>query len=182
MSLPQPLIQYCDSTNIAISIADHKNDTPLIYVNQKFESLTGHSGNALYGKNCRILQNKSKNIQNRQKIRKFISDNSIDSIRVPLINFKKNGTPFVNLLFMSKLKDCLSNTQYLFASQFDISNTYPDILSQYEHNLETTLTEIPSAMTGNTFSLSGSLPVIANATATIAQAKVMLDQIDASFI
>ncbi|MBR0560558.1 PAS domain-containing protein [Neokomagataea anthophila] len=182
MPLPQLLSQYCDNTSIAISIAHNKYDHPLIYVNKKFEELTGYNGNDLYGKNCRALQNNSKNKHNRQRIRDFIYNKNINNIRVPLVNFKKDGTPFINLLFISKLKDCLENTQYLFASQFDISNTYPDILSQYEHVLETTLSEIPKTMSNNRIVLSGSLSVVANAAASIAQAKIMLDQIDASHL
>ncbi|GBR48473.1 PAS domain-containing protein [Neokomagataea thailandica] len=182
MPLPQPLIQYCNDIHIAVSIAENTNDHPLLYVNQHFEQLTGYGKDELYGKNCRILQNKSNNDYNKSRIREFLKKDSIESIRVPLINFKKNGTPFINLLFMSKIKNCLNNTQYLFASQFDVSNTYPDILSHYEHTLKTALIDIPKTVRPNSLILSGSLSVVANATAAIAQAKVMLDQADAPLL
>lgn len=182
MLLPTQLIKYCEGTKIAISIAQSDNDQPLIYVNKSFETLTGYHGEELYGDNCRVLQKSIPNRKNRQKIRDFIKDSATSNIRVPLINFKKDGTPFVNLLFMSKLKNNFDDTKYLFASQFDISHTYPDVLAVYEHTLETTLTEIPKTLGSNKIILSGSLSVVANAAATIAQAKIMLDQIDASYL
>ncbi|GBR52462.1 signal transduction histidine kinase [Neokomagataea thailandica NBRC 106555] len=182
MSLPPQLLKYCESATVAISLASTEYGEPLLYVNPSFEQLTGYNGTELYGKNCRLLQKNSPNTENRKKIRDFINNDDIESIRTPLINFKKDNTPFVNLLFMSKLKNSIGKTEFLFASQFNVSHTYPNMISNYENNLENTLTNIPSIIRNNNLILSGSLSVVANAAATIAQAKIMLDQIDASYI
>ncbi len=56
----------------------------------------------------------------RAKIHLFLSRQGAASVRTPIINFRKDGKPFVNLLFMSKLTSS-SDVQYIFASQFDIS-------------------------------------------------------------
>ncbi|KAG2446816.1 hypothetical protein HYH02_008376 [Chlamydomonas schloesseri] len=87
-----------------ITIADCSlPDMPLIYANAGFVRTTGYSAAYVLGKNCRFLQGEGTDCQQVIDLKKAISEGK--SCVVQLLNYKKNGDPFVNYLSLTPIHD-----------------------------------------------------------------------------
>lgn len=178
-----PLQEFFDHATVALALADAHGDNHLRLVNERFRTLTGYSDEDVLNRNCRMLQRSSKGVRAdnqdaRQKIHAFLERKSISTVRTPIINFRKDDEPFVNLLFMSKLTSTSGDVKYIFASQFDVSRTRGDLLEAYDRDLEGTLNRIAPLLEGHNVIIEGSLATIANSAATIAQAKLTLAELE----
>nr|AML76534.1 putative LOV domain-containing protein [Elegia tectorum] len=80
-------------------------DFPLIYVNSVFEAATGYRADEVLGRNCRFLQFRDPHAQRRHplvdpmvvfEIRRCLEDGI--EFQGELLNFRKDGTPLVNVL------------------------------------------------------------------------------------
>lgn len=179
-TLPEPLVDYMQGSTIALSLAEAGNDEPLVLVNKRFERLTGYTQSEIAGRNCRFLQGNADNADARAQIHRFLESDRQQTVRTPIVNFRKDGVPFVNLLFMSKLRWRGDVARYIFASQFDVSRSQADLLREYDKALGETLTVLSPALAESGVILEGSLNSIANTATMIAQAKLMLSDIDAN--
>jgi PAS domain S-box-containing protein len=177
-SIPFELRDYFERSNIALALAAAEPDNPLVLVNEKFRSLTGYADDDVIGRNCRLLQKDVENREARERIHAFLEGDAQASVRTPIINFRKNGEPFVNLLYMSKLRDRSGRPRFLFASQYDISRSHPERLAEYDAELARTLSRMTPALSENGIVIEGTLMAIANAASLIAQAKVTLSDLD----
>lgn len=84
-------------------------DCPIIYVSDIFERLTGYNKHEVKGQNCRFLQSPTGIIQSGAK-REFVDNDSVYYLKNrigakkeaqrSLINYRKGGQPFMNLLTM----------------------------------------------------------------------------------
>ncbi|KAI9834227.1 MAG: hypothetical protein M1819_003065 [Sarea resinae] len=84
-------------------------DIPIIYCSEVFERLTGYSKHEILGRNCRFLQAPDGKVQSGIK-RKYVDDDSVlylknmiaqrKEAQISLINYRKGGQPFMNLLTM----------------------------------------------------------------------------------
>jgi PAS domain S-box-containing protein len=74
-------------------------DTPIIYVNPAFERITGYSANEVLGHNCRFLQGEDKDQPDLEGLRSAIREGR--EYRAVLKNYRKDGTPFWNELYVS---------------------------------------------------------------------------------
>ncbi|GAB0116298.1 PAS domain-containing protein [Acidisoma sp. 7E03] len=173
--IPNLLRSYLEQSPVALALAAAEGDQPLLLVNEGFHRLTGFSGEDVTGRNCRFLQKEADNGEARRKIRDFLSDRRIGNLRTPIINFRKDGRPFVNLLYMSKLRGRDDAVRFIFASQFDISRTQPSLLADYDAALDRTLSDLDPALAPTGLIIEGSLMTIGSSAALIAQAKMTLD-------
>lgn len=176
--IPEELKDYFDRSNVALALAAVGNDNPLLLVNAKFRDLTGYADEDVIGRNCRLLQKDVENAEARAKIHSFLEEEGQSAVRTPIVNFRKDGRPFVNLLYMSKLRDLGGRVRYLFASQFDISRSQPDMLTEYDAELGRTLARLSPALAENGMMIEGTLMTIANTASMIAQAKLTLSDLD----
>ncbi|WP_062011905.1 PAS domain-containing protein [Aureimonas sp. AU4] len=177
-SIPFELRNYFEHSNIALALAAAEEDNPLVLVNEKFRSLTGYADEDVIGRNCRLLQKDADNSEARRRIHAFLEGDAQASVRTPIINFRKNGEPFVNLLYMSKLRDRSGRVRFLFASQYDVSRSHPERLAEYDAELAKTLSRMSPVLSENGIVIEGTLMAIANAASMIAQAKVTLSDLD----
>lgn len=177
--IPVELRRYFEASHIALALADVSDDNPLLLVNERFRVLTGYTDEEVIGRNCRLLQRDAENRQARAKIRTFLEAGRQASVRTPIVNFRKDGQPFVNLLYMSKLKSLSGEVRFLFASQFDVSRSQPELLSAYDAELGRTLSRLGPTLAESGIVIEGSLMTIANTVATVAQAKLTLADLDA---
>lgn len=86
-----------------------KHDLPIIYCSEVFERLTGYTRYEILGRNCRFLQAPDGKVQSGVK-RKYVDDRSVlhlknqitrrQEAQLSLINYRKGGQPFMNLLTM----------------------------------------------------------------------------------
>ncbi|WP_394654106.1 PAS domain-containing protein [uncultured Sphingomonas sp.] len=178
--LPRPLADYLEASRVALAVASADGDNPLLFVNPAFSALTGYTPADVVGRNCRLLQRDAPNDEARDKIHEFLSRGRQANVRTPIVNFRKDGTPFVNLLYMSRLTSSDRTRRYIFASQFDVSRSQPEKLAQYDVDLGATLSKLEPIAGDAGIVVEGTLLAIANSAATIAQAKLMLADLEAS--
>ncbi|KAF3931737.1 Phototropin-2 [Dactylella cylindrospora] len=84
-----------------------KYDMPIVYCSATFERLTGYTKHEILGRNCRFLQSPTGQVEKGSK-RKYVDEESVrylkqqcddlDEAQVSLINYRKGGQPFMNLL------------------------------------------------------------------------------------
>ena len=91
------------SSNGIIITDPTRPDNPIIYVNQKFEQITGYGAAEAVGKNCRFLANADREQPGVDELRIAIREGREWS--GPLRNFRKDGTPFWNELYIAPVRD-----------------------------------------------------------------------------
>ncbi len=94
-------------------------DNPIIFCNQAFEQLTGYSQEEILGQNCRFLQGEGTDTEAIAEIRKSLE--AYEDVHIELLNYRKDGTPFWNALFISPVIDTTGRLVYFFASQLDVT-------------------------------------------------------------
>lgn len=176
--VPDDLRRYCEHGHIALALAGVSDDNPLLLVNEPFYKLTGYDAPEVVGRNCRLLQRDAENQEAREKIHAFLEDDRVGAVRTTILNFRKDGRPFVNLLYMSKLRALSGEVRFLFASQFDVSRSQPELLTAYDAELSRTLARLRPTLAESGIVIEGSLKAIANSVATVAQAKLTLADLD----
>ncbi|WP_339108667.1 PAS domain-containing protein [Thioclava sp. GXIMD4216] len=119
--LPPALERYFERSRIALALSEMNEDVPLCLVNHAFLDLTGYETQDVLGRNCRFLQGDDSDAADKAELSKFIHDDLRDSGRFHILNYRKDGSRFHNLVFMSRLRDEEGVTRYILASQFDMS-------------------------------------------------------------
>lgn len=84
-------------------------DFPIVYCSENFERLTGYNKHMILGRNCRFLQSPDGKVEAGVK-RKYVDDDSVLYLKnminmrreaqISLINYRRGGQPFMNLLTM----------------------------------------------------------------------------------
>jgi PAS domain S-box-containing protein len=86
-------------------------DMPIIFASEGFCNFTGYGYNEIEGRNCRFLQGPETKRQEVDGIREAIQKEVERSVN--LLNYRKDGTPFVNEFFISPLRDENKKLQYV---------------------------------------------------------------------
>lgn len=94
-------------------------DQPIIYVNPAFERITGYSAAEVIGRNCRFLQGSEHAQAGITEIRQGLAEKR--DTHVVLRNFRKDGTPFWNDLYIAPVPDEEGNITHFIGVQSDIS-------------------------------------------------------------
>ncbi|KAF2500535.1 blue light regulator 1 [Lophium mytilinum] len=86
-----------------------KDDVPIVFCSDNFERLTGYTKHMILGRNCRFLQSPDGYVEAGIK-RKYVDDDSVlylknminmrKEAQISLINYRRGGQPFMNLLTM----------------------------------------------------------------------------------
>lgn len=76
-------------------------DNPIVAVNQPFELLTGYSEAELIGQNCRILAGPRTDREKAARLRQAVEQCA--SVVVELVNYRKDGSAFVNAVMIAPL-------------------------------------------------------------------------------
>lgn len=105
------------------------NDCPIIYVSDNFQNLTGYNRHEILGKNCRFLQSPSGVVEAGTK-REFVANDAVfklknaiaerKEIQQSLINYRKGGKPFLNLLTMIPIPWDTDEIRYYIGFQIDL--------------------------------------------------------------
>jgi PAS domain S-box-containing protein len=97
----------------------HRSDNPLIFCNAAFEQLTGYAQDEILGRNCRFLQGDGTDPEVVAQIRRGLKAG--EDIHQEVLNYRKDGTPFWNALFISPVVDSDGSLVYHFASQLNVT-------------------------------------------------------------
>ncbi|XP_038902662.1 phototropin-2 isoform X2 [Benincasa hispida] len=96
-----------------------KPDCPIVYASSGFFGMTGYASEEVIGRNCRFLQGPETDQKEVDKIRYAVKNGKSYCGR--LLNYKKNGTPFWNLLTVTPIKDDNGNTIKFIGMQVEVS-------------------------------------------------------------
>jgi len=91
------------SSNGIIITDPNRPDNPIIYVNQRFEQITGYSPEEAVGLNCRFLARGDRDQPGMDELRLAIREGREWS--GPLLNYRKDGTPFWNELYIAPVRN-----------------------------------------------------------------------------
>nr|AHZ63854.1 phototropin [Gnetum montanum] len=96
-----------------------KPDYPILYASAGFYKMTGYTVKEVIGQNCRFLQGAETDPSEITKIREALSEGKGYCGRI--LNYKKDGTPFWNLLTISPIKDDTGNILKFIGMQVEVS-------------------------------------------------------------
>ena len=108
------------------------HDLPIIYCSDIFERLTGYTKHEILGRNCRFLQAPDGKVQSGVK-RKYVDDDVVLHLKnkimnrreaqTSLINYRKGGQPFMNLLTIIPITWDSDEVKYYVGFQVDLVET-----------------------------------------------------------
>nr|AML76859.1 putative LOV domain-containing protein [Marrubium vulgare] len=96
-----------------------KPDCPIMYASSGFFTMTGYSSKEVIGRNCRFLQGPETDQNEVDKVRYAAKNGTSYCGR--LLNYKKDGTPFWNLLTITPIKDDKGRTIKFIGMQVEVS-------------------------------------------------------------
>lgn len=106
-----------------------KDDIPIVYCSDNFERLTGYTRHMILGRNCRFLQSPDGHVESGVK-RKYVDDDSVlylknmvntqKEAQISLINYRRGGQPFMNLLTMIPITWDSDTVKFFVGFQVDL--------------------------------------------------------------
>lgn len=112
-------------------------DNPIVYASDGFVKVTGYERNEIIPRNCRFLQNRYTDRNSVKRIKHSLLD-AHESVEL-LLNERKTGEPFWNLLYCSPLKDQTGKVAFFLGGQINVSTTVhnaSDILRVLSYSAE----------------------------------------------
>lgn len=100
----EPNRRQWQALNAGVVISDARApDMPIVFVNALFEQMSGYTSSEILGRNCRFLQGADSSQPGISDIRSAIKaqTNGYATLR----NYRKDGSLFVNQLFISPIRD-----------------------------------------------------------------------------
>jgi PAS domain S-box-containing protein len=118
-----PLV-LCDANRI---------DLPIVYCSEAFENLTGYRSDEILGKNCRFLQSPNGDESKLRLKRRRGGDETLSTLKrrimakretqTTILNYKKDGTPFTNLLTTIPIRWDSEEVRFVVGFQAEIPPT-----------------------------------------------------------
>jgi PAS domain S-box-containing protein len=109
-----------EMTRMPMILTDpNQPDNPVVFANRAFEDLTGYTQEEIVGRNCRFLQGTQTDRDQVAELREAIAEQR--PISVELLNYKRDGTPFWNGVFVAPVFSTDNKLLYFFASQLDVT-------------------------------------------------------------
>ena len=94
-------------------------DTPIIYASEEFNRTTQYGRDYVVGRNCRFLQGPR---SNRAAVRRLAYNirGGMETSET-ILNYRRDGSPFMNLLMTAPLFDNKGKIRYILGAQIDVS-------------------------------------------------------------
>ena len=109
-----------EMTRMPIILTDPRQaDNPIVFANNAFLDLTGYDLEEVLGRNCRLLQGAQTNRTVVDQLRTAIAERR--AVSVELLNYRRDGSPFWNGVFIGPVYDEAGELLFFFASQLDVS-------------------------------------------------------------
>ncbi|KAG5182318.1 structural basis For light-dependent signaling in the dimeric Lov Photosensor Ytva [Tribonema minus] len=97
------------------------HDNPIVYVSDGFIDMTGYNRYEINGINCRFLQGHDTSPEDVDVIRTALKERK--HARVCLLNYRKDGTRFINQFNISPLRDVDGELAYFIGVQMQVEDT-----------------------------------------------------------
>ena len=109
-----------EMTRMPMILTDpNQPDNPIVFANKAFLDLTRYEEDEVLGRNCRFLQGAQTDRQQVDEMRHAVDHR--DSVALEVLNYKRDGTPFWNAVFIGPVYDTSGTLLYFFASQLDVT-------------------------------------------------------------
>ncbi len=109
-----------EMTRMPMILTDpNEADNPIAFANKAFLDLTGYEESEVLGRNCRFLQGAQTDRNVVADLRDAVA--ARQSIAVELLNYRRDGSPFWNAVFIGPVYDTSGKLLYFFASQLDVT-------------------------------------------------------------
>ena len=109
-----------EMTRMPMILADpRQDDVPIVFANNAFLDLTGYEEGEVLGRNCRFLQGAGTDPEQVRQLREAIDKR--EAVALEILNYRRDGTPFWNAVFMGPVFDPEGELLYFFASQLDVT-------------------------------------------------------------
>ncbi|WP_370195651.1 MULTISPECIES: PAS domain-containing protein [Aurantimonas] len=95
------------------------DDNPIVYANRAFEKITRYSSDAVIGRNCRFLQGDDTDPAQVRQLAQAVREER--DFSVDIVNYRSDGTKFLNRLMITPLYDEERNLQCFLGVQRDMS-------------------------------------------------------------
>ncbi|WP_412030277.1 PAS domain S-box protein [Deinococcus yunweiensis] len=149
------LIPGLDVGLVAAVIVDvRQDDTPLVYVNPAFETLTGYPAATVLGQNCRFLQATDRDQPSRLALRRAVE--ARQPLTATIRNYRRDGSAFLNELTLTPLRDAADTVTHMLGFLTDVTatrrfeallNRIPDPLLAFDREWVTTFANAAAAGT-----------------------------------
>ncbi|EGB04346.1 hypothetical protein AURANDRAFT_32655 [Aureococcus anophagefferens] len=117
-------MQTLQSAQRSFCITDPSlKDNPIVYASASFLSTTGYPLDEVIGKNCRFLQGPGTFPGTVAELAKGIAEGT--DTTVTILNYKKDGTPFWNQLFVASLRDINKRVVNYVGVQIPVAGPLP---------------------------------------------------------
>ncbi len=114
------LFAAIEMTRMPMILADpRKEDCPIVFANNAFLDLTGYEEAEVLNRNCRFFQGAATDPAAVSQLRDALREHR--PIALEILNYRRDGAPFWNAIFMGPVFDQTGELIYFFASQLDVS-------------------------------------------------------------
>jgi len=114
------LTQILDSCVNGVTLSDPDlEDSPIVYANKAFETITLYSQPEIVGRNCRFLQGADRDQPELDRLRAAIRER--EPVEVVLRNYRKGGQLFFNRLVVKPLLGPSGEIIYFLGVQYDVT-------------------------------------------------------------
>ncbi|KIX95177.1 uncharacterized protein Z520_09093 [Fonsecaea multimorphosa CBS 102226] len=96
-----------------------QEDNPIVFASEEFYRQTGYEPDYVIGRNCRFLQGSKTNRESVARLRESIVKG--EDICETLLNYRRDGRAFMNLLMIAPLHDDKGNVKYHIGAQVDVT-------------------------------------------------------------
>ena len=112
-----------EMTRMPMVVTDpNRPDNPIVFTNGAFLDLTGYAQDEVLGRNCRFLQGARTDRATVRQIAEALAERR--PVAVEVLNYRKDGTPFWNALFIGPVFGPDGRLLHFFSSQFDATRRH----------------------------------------------------------
>ncbi|CAM1503284.1 Fc.00g080600.m01.CDS01 [Cosmosporella sp. VM-42] len=111
-----------------------KNGNPIVFASDEFEELTGYTRFEVLSRNCRFMQGPQTDREAISRIRSALWRR--EECMELLLNFRRDGQPFWNLLRLVPLVDGSGKPKFFMGAQIDVSScveNYEDVIKMLSY-------------------------------------------------
>ncbi|KAL9058456.1 MAG: hypothetical protein Q9162_001752 [Coniocarpon cinnabarinum] len=124
-TLPPHLREASEGLAEVFCLSDpSRPDNPIVFASEEFHRTTQYGMSYAIGRNCRFLQGPSTNPLSVRRIATAVKEGRDHS--ETFVNYRRDGSPFLNLLMVAPLRDSRGNLRYYIGAQVDVSGLAKD--------------------------------------------------------
>ncbi|KAK0354915.1 hypothetical protein LTR91_011791 [Friedmanniomyces endolithicus] len=99
-------------------------DNPIVFASEEFTRTTQYGMSYVIGRNCRFLQGPKTNANSVRRLAQACAAGK--ELTEVFVNYRRDGSPFMNLLMTAPLMDSRGNIRYFIGAQVDCSGLVKD--------------------------------------------------------